>query len=166
MAKNKEQLILGSTAILIFDRGSNNVLMARRLKDPEKGLLAVAGGKIDFGEDPHTAAWRELTEETGLKVEDIHEGTLRFTGQVTSYVWEDLKTHHHCYWFWCQTRDHCYGGQEHPFSEKGEQWIWRSITNLPKAHLFPHTKPMIDLVRDHRPSMTVGHIVRGIADQS
>ncbi len=44
----------------------NRVLLVRRKKPPNQGLLAVPGGKVEFGETLEQAAMREMMEETGL----------------------------------------------------------------------------------------------------
>lgn len=47
----------------------DEILLVRRAHDPGKGLWAVPGGKIEFGESVAEAATREVKEETGLLVE-------------------------------------------------------------------------------------------------
>lgn len=51
-------------AILDEDR----LLLVQRRNDPGRGLWAVPGGRVEFGETLRAAACREVEEETGLIV--------------------------------------------------------------------------------------------------
>jgi 8-oxo-dGTP diphosphatase len=44
------------------------IVLIKRLKDPFKGMLALPGGKMDYGETIEDAAIREALEETSIKV--------------------------------------------------------------------------------------------------
>ena len=44
------------------------VLLVRRGKEPEKGMLTFPGGSLELGETMAECAARELMEETGLKL--------------------------------------------------------------------------------------------------
>lgn len=58
--------IVGACVIPILPDGSV-VLIRRR----DSGLWGLPGGIVDWGEDVSTAAKRELTEETGLAVDQL-----------------------------------------------------------------------------------------------
>ncbi|MFC3691817.1 NUDIX hydrolase [Chenggangzhangella methanolivorans] len=45
------------------------VLIARRVREPGRGLWSLPGGRIEFGETAMEAARRELMEETGVSAE-------------------------------------------------------------------------------------------------
>ncbi|OLR95451.1 NUDIX domain-containing protein [Actinokineospora bangkokensis] len=70
--------------------GGDALLVVRRDIDPGRGLLALPGGFIDFGEAWRDAAARELREETGVvvkaadvapfQVESAPDGTLLVFG--------------------------------------------------------------------------------------
>ena len=55
-------------AAVLVER-ADEVLLVRRLYDPERGRWSLPAGFIDAGEDPQRAAERECLEETGLVVQ-------------------------------------------------------------------------------------------------
>ncbi|TFG34356.1 NUDIX domain-containing protein [Candidatus Thorarchaeota archaeon] len=60
--------IPGVGAIVV---GSKGVLLARRDKDPGKGLWSIPGGGVELGETQQEAIKREVLEETGIECEII-----------------------------------------------------------------------------------------------
>ena len=52
--------------LLLIDGGNEKYLFQQRLKHPYYGFWGLLGGKIRWGETIHSAAARELKEETGL----------------------------------------------------------------------------------------------------
>jgi 8-oxo-dGTP diphosphatase len=69
---DSEALVTKLTAdvVLFADnpRGDLCTLMIRRGWDPFKGLWALPGGHVDAGEETLDAAYRELAEETGIRI--------------------------------------------------------------------------------------------------
>ena len=67
---------------IVFDP-DGRLLLVRRGNEPGRGLWSVPGGRVEAGEDDHTAVVRELTEETGLVVRPgrlvgvVHRGPYR-----------------------------------------------------------------------------------------
>ena len=61
----------GYNLIAVFSPTRKQWLMCRRKKPPYMGLLNLVGGKIEEGENSLEAAYRELSEETGLSAADV-----------------------------------------------------------------------------------------------
>jgi 8-oxo-dGTP diphosphatase len=55
-------------AAVAFVTQSERVLLARRARDPARGLWSVPGGFVEAEEDPREAARREMVEETGYTI--------------------------------------------------------------------------------------------------
>lgn len=61
--------LTADVVLLAEHEGALNVLLIRRGHDPFAGRWALPGGHVDKGEDTLVAAWRELAEETGIRVD-------------------------------------------------------------------------------------------------
>ena len=70
------ELLVGVGVVV---RNDDRMLLIKRGKNPGKGLWAVPGGKIRFGETLREAAAREVSEETGL---DVEIGGVIWAGEV------------------------------------------------------------------------------------
>jgi 8-oxo-dGTP diphosphatase len=57
-------------ATLVYAIRGDEVLLHRRVKDPNRGLWVAPGGKLEADESPSECAVREMAEETGLSIED------------------------------------------------------------------------------------------------
>ena len=57
--------------IMVFSPDGQRLLFCRREKDPFRGQMNFVGGKVEAGESPLQAAYRELREETGVGEDDI-----------------------------------------------------------------------------------------------
>ena len=61
-----ESIVVGVGVVVLEDE---SILLIKRGREPAKGLWAIPGGKVEFGETLREAAIREAKEETGLEVE-------------------------------------------------------------------------------------------------
>ena len=58
-----------AASVAVFKQG--RVLIARRAREPMKGVYSLPGGVVEIGETLHKAALRELREEVGLEAEIV-----------------------------------------------------------------------------------------------
>ena len=63
--------IASAVGVFIVDEG-NQVLFTERAHEPSQGKLGIPGGFLDAGEKAETGVEREIFEEIGLKVNDLH----------------------------------------------------------------------------------------------
>jgi ADP-ribose pyrophosphatase YjhB (NUDIX family) len=64
--RERERPVVG-VGVAVVDDG--RLLLVQRGREPGRGLWAVPGGNVEFGEPMREAARREVAEETGLDVE-------------------------------------------------------------------------------------------------
>ena len=57
--------------IVIFDKNLDKLVMCKRSKEPYMGMYNLVGGKIEKENDGLNEAYRELEEETNIKLEDF-----------------------------------------------------------------------------------------------
>ena len=75
-------------ATLVYAIRGDEVLLHRRVKDPNKGLWVAPGGKLEPDESPTECAVREMREETGLEVEDpVLRGIMTEVSPRPDYQW-------------------------------------------------------------------------------
>lgn len=69
--------MVGVGAVVFDDEG--RILLIERGREPQKGLWAVPGGKVEYGEEMREAVRREVAEETGL---EIDVGDVVWVGEI------------------------------------------------------------------------------------
>jgi len=110
------------------------LLLVRRKGEPGRGLWAVPGGKVRWGEPMRRAAEREVKEETGLVVE---------AGEVV-WIGEHLSATHHI--VLVDFRGRVTGGELQAGDDAAEvAWV-----PLDEADQLPLTSTMYDLLETLR----------------
>ena len=75
-------------ATLVYAMRGDEVLLHRRVKDPNRGLWVAPGGKLEADEAPAECAIREMREESGLEVSDLAlRGIMTEVSPRPDYQW-------------------------------------------------------------------------------
>ena len=75
-------------ATLVYAIRDDEVLLHRRVKDPNKDLWVGPGGKLEADESPTECALREMREESGLAIEDpLLRGIMTEVSPRPDYQW-------------------------------------------------------------------------------
>lgn len=101
-----------------------HVLLAERLRDPEKGKFTLPGGKIKSGESSREAAARELCEETSLVINpwQLRKGYNR--GRVL-IGGKEISVH-----FFSIPFSECFGNPQRVEEKKHGSWEWFPLFEL------------------------------------
>lgn len=124
--------------VLLLRNGK--VLLGKRNPDPEKagselhgeGTWTLPGGSMEFGESFQEAVYREVLEETGIKV---NKDKIRLVS-VTNDIGKDA--HFVTLGFLCEEFD----GEPEVREEDIIEWRWFSLNDLPLP-LFPPSEKLI-----------------------
>lgn len=123
--------------IMIIKDG--RVLLGKRHDDPKKadsalhgeGTWTMPGGKMVFGESFEDAAFREVLEETGMK---INKDKMRIVS-ITNDIVKDA--HFVTIGFLCEE----FGGEPRVMEpDEIIEWKWFELNNLPSPLFFPSEK--------------------------
>ena len=68
-----ERPAVTADCVVITEEADPKVLLIERGNEPYKGCWAIPGGFMNMDETTGQTAIRELEEETGLKVEELHQ---------------------------------------------------------------------------------------------
>lgn len=115
----------------------NKFLLGKRHEDPEKadsalhgeGTWTMPGGKIDFGESPEEAAFREVKEETGIKIKNPE--VINISSDLSGEV------HFITIGFLCKNFE---GEPEVMEPDEITEWKWFPLDAPPSPVFFPSEK--------------------------
>ncbi len=118
---------------------NNKVLLGKRHSDSDKadselhgeGTWTMPGGKLHFGEGFKDAVYREVFEETGIK---INKENLKFVS-VTNDIVKDA--HFVTIGFLCEDFE---GEPKVMEPDEITEWKWFELDNLPSPIFFPSEK--------------------------
>jgi 8-oxo-dGTP diphosphatase len=75
-------------ATLVYALRDEQVLLVRRITEPNRGLWVAPGGKLEPGESPAECAVREMREETGLAIDrPVLRAVMTETSPRADYQW-------------------------------------------------------------------------------
>lgn len=109
-------------------RKDNKVLLGQRKNSHGEGSWCFPGGHLEFGESWEQCAKREVEEETGLKIKNVH------LGKVTNDIFETENKH---YITLIMVADYDEGETEVKEIEKCERWEWFEWNHLPTPLFIP-----------------------------
>lgn len=109
------------------------LLVVQRAKEPGKGLWAVPGGKVEWGETVAETAEREVFEETGVR---IVAGPVIWTG-------ESIGTDHH---FVLLDVEGTYVEGEPVANDDAAQATWVPLAELRSLPLTPTMYSLLDTI--------------------
>jgi 8-oxo-dGTP diphosphatase len=112
------------------------VLLGQRHRDPAKadselhgeGTWTMPGGKLEFGESFEAAAYREVLEETGIKID---QGKIKLVSLCNDRVPD---AHFITIGFVCEAFD---GEPQVMEPDEIVSWQWFPLDSLPKPIFFP-----------------------------
>lgn len=90
-----------AAVVAVIENSKEEILVARRAKEPAKGTLDLPGGFVDLYETAEEAACREVAEETGLSVM-----SMQYLFSIPNiYVYSGFEVHTVDMFFRCQVND-------------------------------------------------------------
>lgn len=145
----------------VFIRKDGKFLLLKRSAHKKflPNFINPIGGKVEKDENPYLAAMREVQEETGVKVKNIHLEAVVL--EIQPY--KD-KPHN---WLVFHFSADWESGEFQP-TDEGE-FVWFSPSEIPKDRLFPSVRQIIDHVvnpNDGTVFTTISYDERGEVEET
>jgi len=121
---NNDELVHGSVGVIVQNK-QQEILLFKRVKYPF--LWTIPAGHLDVGENPQSAAERELKEETGIIANELKE---IFTGEIRGDSCVGGADIHFWHAYLYQVKDDVIPVIE---EEEGSKWGWFSLQDVPKV---------------------------------
>jgi 8-oxo-dGTP diphosphatase len=125
-ANEMEQRPRVGVGVLLRHHGK--VLLGKRRGSHGEGTWAPPGGHLEFKEELETCVRREVQEETGLTVMNIHFGI------ITNDIFDDEDRHYVTIFMICDYAD---GELRNMEPEKCDEWRWFRWNEIPPALFLP-----------------------------
>lgn len=113
-----------AVGIGIYIRKNGKILVGKRKGNHAGGTWCAPGGHLESGESWEKCARREVREETGLEIENIHFGNAT----------NDMYTDKH-YVTIQMIADWKSGEPQILEPEKMERWDWRALDDIPEPRM-------------------------------
>lgn len=118
---NQKQKPKVGVAVIINKDGK--VLLGKRIKKLGAGTFQLPGGHLERFEDWETCARREVQEEAGLQIKNVHLFI------VTNNIWRELGKHYVTIFMAADwDSGEAIAGKGHESAE----WAWYDLKNLPE----------------------------------
>lgn len=106
----------------------NKILLGKRKNSHGDGTWCFPGGHLEFGESLEDCSIRETAEETGIKIKNIHFGT------ITNDIFKNEDKHYITIFM---LADYDSGEVNLMEPEKCEKWAWFDWNKLPEPLFLP-----------------------------
>ena len=116
--ENKRYPRVGVGVIVVKD---GKVLIGKRQEKNQKGVWCFPGGSIEFFESLEDCVRREVREEAGIEIENIHP----------VYAVDDFRKESRKHWVCVYLKADYISGEPRPFDGEFELWKWASWDELP-----------------------------------
>ena len=129
----------------IFLHYDTKILFLKRGRDPAKGQLDIPGGFVDPGENAEEAIRREVTEEIGIYLPEVHY----FGSYANRYYFDEINYHTCDIYYECELSN---PDSIRPRTEEVESCSFYEVCDIPFEQIgFPCLKQAtLDFIEYHR----------------